>query len=150
MKLVVSATVLFALLGLGALRSGGEDPKAPGPEKEKKVRRLLEVSNAGGLGKQVLGQMLDAFASQPGLPSGFIPKFKEVAKPDELVDLCVPVYTKHLDQADIEAAIAFYESPAGTRFVEKQPLILKECMQLGQKWGQETALKTLQALQEAK
>ena len=146
--LVVLAITLFALFGLGALGSMGED-KASDTEKEKKARRLLEVSNAGGLGKQVLNQMLDAFKSQPGLPEGFIAKFKEVARPEELVNLCVPVYTKHLDQADLEAAIAFYESPAGMRFVEKQGLILKECMQLGQKWGQETALKALQSLDEA-
>jgi hypothetical protein len=143
--IILSSLVVLALLGRVPIGSG-EEAKPSTTAKEKKVRRLLEVSNAGGLGKQVMGQMLDAFENQPGLPAGFIPKFKEVARPGELVDLCIPVYMKHLDEADIESAIAYYETPAARRFVEKQSLIVKECMQLGQKWGQDTAIKVLRSL----
>ena len=116
--------------------------------KEQKVRKLLEVTGAAGSGKQVMDAMLDAFSKSPNLPEGFIEKFKEVAKPEALVEIVVPIYMKHLDEETIDAGIAFYESPAGKKFVKAQPGLLKESMEAGQKWGAEAAQKTLQALEK--
>lgn len=50
--------------------------------------------------------------------------------------MIVPVYEKHLSDADIDALTAFYSSPAGRRFVAKQPLILADTMKAGEEWGE--------------
>jgi len=129
-------------------------PVAAAPEgqeksvKEQKIRKLLEITGASSSGKQIMDAMLDAFSKSPNLPEGFIEKFKETANPDGLIEIIVPIYLKNLDEDSIDGAIAFYESPAGKKFVKAQPVLIKESMEAGQKWGAEAAQKTLKALEK--
>jgi hypothetical protein len=124
------------------------DPDAAAKAKEKKVRRLLDVSGAGDIGKQVMDSMMDAFAKRSDLPKGFVEKFKEMADVDSLVDLIVPIYQKHLTEADVDAIVTFYESEAGRSLAKAQPAIVLESQKAGEKWGMKMALKVLQELQE--
>lgn len=129
-------------------------PSAPAPKppatkrtKEQSVRRLLEVTGAAKMGDQVFSGMLDHFKKMPNLPQGFIETFRKRANTNELLEMIVPVYMNHLDQSTMEAAITFYESPEGIKLITKQPLLVQESMQIGQKWGQDLALKVMQELQ---
>ena len=54
---------------------------------------------------------------------------------EDLVDLLVPVYSKYLDQNDLEKIINFYQTPAGKKLAGSTPLIMQESMQIGQQWG---------------
>lgn len=108
-----------------------------------KIHELMRVSGAGDLGKQVMDQMLDAFRGMPNLPEGFLEKFRKSVDVQELVDLIVPVYRTHLDEATLDAVLAFAATPEGKKFYAAQPAILKESMAIGQKWGQEVAMKVL-------
>ncbi len=54
---------------------------------------------------------------------------------NDLVDMLVPVYEKHMTQEDLEGLITFYKSKVGKKFAEKTPLITAESMQVGQQWG---------------
>jgi hypothetical protein len=123
-------------------------PSATQDAKEAKVRKLMELTGAGDLGKQTMDAMLDQFQKNQELPRGFVEKFKATAKPQDLVNLIIPIYMKHLDEATIDAAIAFHESEAGRKLTKSQGAIMKESMDAGAKWGQETALKVLQELQK--
>jgi len=111
-----------------------------------KVRKALELSGSAKQGKAVMDQMLAQFASIPGLPPGFLEKFSEMVKPSDLTELTVPIWKKHLTEQDLNGLIAFYTSPAGKSFLEAQPAIQQESMVVGQKWGQEMAMKVLQEL----
>ena len=124
-----------------------QDP-APKSAKDKKIRKLLEITGAAASGKQVMDAMLDHFSKSAELPDGFIEKFKETANPESLIELIVPIYMKHLDEETLDGAIAFFESPAGKTFIKVQPKILKESMEAGQRWGAEAAQKTLKALEK--
>jgi len=115
-------------------------------DKEAKVRKLLELTGAGDMGKQVADAMMDQFATMPNLPPGFAEKFKQLAQPSQLVDLIVPIYMKHLDAPTLDAAIAFYSSPAGRTLASKQSVLVQESMQAGQQWGQNLAMQVLQGL----
>jgi hypothetical protein len=143
---------IVAVLGLSFAFPAAAAPAAqePAPQslKEKKIRKLLEVTGAAAMGKQVMDTMLDHFSKSVDLPEGFIEKFKETANPGSLVELIVPIYVKHLDEETLDGTIAFFESPAGRKFVKAQPLIMKESMEAGQKWGAEAAQKTLKALEK--
>ena len=44
----------------------------------------------------------------------------------------VRIYRETLTQEDVDGLIAFYQSPAGTAFIEKMPLITQKTMQLMQ------------------
>jgi hypothetical protein len=55
---------------------------------------------------------------------------------------------KHLQEEDLDAAIAFHESPAGKRFLAAQPQVLEEAKAVGEKWGVKLAEQTLRELAE--
>lgn len=123
-----------------------------GPEvrwrKERKVRRLMELTGAEDAGKQMLEMMTEQFAHMPHIPKGFMEKFRELAERQSMVDMLVPVYMKHLNEEDLDAAIAFHESPAGKRFLAAQPQVMQEAKEVGEKWGVRLAEQTLRELAE--
>jgi hypothetical protein len=123
-----------------------QDPKAGAAAKEAKVRELLEVTGAAQMGKQAMEQMMQAFDSMPNLPEGFAAKFLELAKPEQLVELIVPIYMKHVDTNDLDTLLAFFRTPSGKRWIQAQSPIMKESMEAGQKWGQELAMKVMEEL----
>lgn len=113
---------------------------------EQLARKLLEVTGAGELGKQVADQMLETFRKMPSLPPGFIDRFKQNLRTESLVDLIVPIYMKHLDRETTIAAIRFYDSAPGRRIVKTLPSVTAESMEAGKAWGAELARKTLNDL----
>lgn len=142
--LIMFATLLFAL---PAAAQEARSEAAATAAKEKKVRTLLELSGASSQGRQVMDAMLAQFEQMPELPKGFITEFKRVAKPADLVELIVPIYSKHLTEGDVDALIAFYKSPAGQRFVAAQPEITSESMEAGRRWGEGVARQVIQTLE---
>ena len=150
MKMRTTAVAALALALALPLTAAPSVTRSPQDEKEKKVRKLLEVTGAAATGKQVLDSMMDQFAKLPDLPPGFVDKFKEIADGKQRFDLIVPIYLKHLDEETIDAGIAYYESPAGKKFLKAQPAIVQESMAAGQKWGGELAQKALKALEKDK
>ena len=123
--------------------------RADDAEKTKLARELMALTGSADLGKQMMDGMADQFRSQPGIPEGFIDKFLELAKPEGLVDMVVPLYVKTFDAETLQAAVDFYKTPAGKNLVAGLPQITQESMVLGQQWGMELAQKTQAALNAA-
>jgi len=48
---------------------------------------------------------------------------------DAILDDMIPIYQKHLNQADVDAMIAFYSSPTGKKLMQQLPQITQEAMQ---------------------
>jgi hypothetical protein len=48
---------------------------------------------------------------------------------DEMIDLMIPVYQKHLTKADVDAMVAFYSTPTGQKLIRDMPAIMQEAMQ---------------------
>jgi hypothetical protein len=113
---------------------------------EQLTRKLLEVTGAADLGKQVADGMMDSFGKMSSLPPGFIDRFKQNFQTDSLADLIVPIYMKHYDRDTIIAAIRFYGSAPGQRLVKALPAVTAESMEAGKTWGAELARKTLKDL----
>ncbi|WP_309891546.1 DUF2059 domain-containing protein [Archangium sp.] len=155
---------LLAVLSVGCAHTGASTPaseprasessatRSAGPDsperKERKVRELMALSGAEETGKQMLVTMTSHFEQMPSVPPGFVEKFLQLAAEESLVDMLVPVYMRHFTEEDLDAAIAFHESPAGRRFIAAQPLVLQESMKLGEQWGVQLAEKALRALAE--
>jgi len=129
-------------------------PKVFGPEaqatqrKQEKVRRLMAATGAEASGRMMLDMMTRHFEQMSNLPPRFMEKFREVAEEESMVDMLVPVYMKHFTEEDLDAALAFHESPAGKRFLAAQPLVMQEAKEVGEQWGVRLAEKTLRALKE--
>ena len=128
-------------------------PASAGPKvspKEQKIRKLLELTGGEDLAKQVLDHTMAQFRQMPNLPPGFADKFHELAKKEDIVSMYVPIYMRHLEEKDVDAAIRFFSSPAGRSFVKAQPAIVQESMAAGQKWGETLARRAMAELEAEK
>src|SRR5262245_29533232 len=131
---------LWTLLVIGCAAASPQTPVvSPGPTSnaapappddglaklsiEQLTRKLLEVTGAADLGKQVADRMIETFGRTSSLPPGFVDRFKQNLQTDSLADLIVPIYMKHFDRETIIAAIRFYGSPPGQRIVKTLPVV---------------------------
>ena len=145
--------VLVALaLALTAPFSFAQNADAPTRDE---VLKLMEVLGArktmktamGGMGDVMARTMLDemrkkvpnATPEQEKLMSEFVNGMRQdilsVMNQDEMMELIVPVYQKHLTQQEVKMVTEFYSSPAGQAFVQKIPLVMNEAMQVGADYG---------------
>jgi hypothetical protein len=68
-----------------------------------------------------------------------IPRFQQ--RKYELIDQIAALYAAEMSLDDLNAVIAFYKSAVGMRFADVQPKIMRESMQLGQRWGERLGLE---------
>ena len=114
------------------------------------VKRLLEVS---GTEARLRGLMSELFASQiasmkrlrPDIPVEFWDEFQirfvQQFRPDELIDLVIPIYEKHFTSDDIKQMTEFYESPVGRKYVSESVAMQAESMAAGREWGRNLGQK---------
>ena len=144
-----AACLLPLFLGTAAVQDAAPAlPQEQKSSKEIKVRELLELTGAAKMGKQMMDQMMTQFRRMPGLPEGFAEKFMEAAKPEDLVELIVPIYLKHVEERDLDATLEFFRTDSGKRWLAAQPAILQESVKVGQAWGQKLAMKVLAELRK--
>jgi hypothetical protein len=109
----------------------------------------MQTTGAMEMGSQLSGalfaQLKPAF---PQVPSTVWQELaKELADVRGLTELLIPIYDRHYSLEDLQALIAFYETPLGRRVVSATPLIAQESMVVGQRWGQLQAQKVIERLQ---
>ncbi len=117
--------------------------------KQQDIKKLMDMTGSGGLGKQVMEQMTGSYKSiMPNVPDHVWNDLLSEFNPNELVAMLIPVYDKHFTHADIKALIAFYESPIGQKYIKTLPMISAESMLLGQKWGEDFAKRFVKKMAE--
>src|SRR5512138_3725849 len=141
-KVLAASAALFLLASPALAAPAGGTDKA----RHDDIRKLPTLTGASQLGGQTAQQMMVALRPLiPSAPESFWKEFGARLNPDELVEMVVPIYAKHLSPQDVKDLIAFYESPAGKHLTAAQPLILQESMAAGQAWGQKIAQELVQA-----
>jgi hypothetical protein len=60
------------------------------------------------------------------------PEFDKQA--DEMADVAAQIYVKLMSEADLKAAVGFFESPAGKQYVATQPAFLTDLVTAMQGW----------------
>ena len=114
------------------------------------LSKMMEVSGQKATFKASISKMVDLIKQQKSeVPAETWTEFEQAflsASHEELVTMLVPVYQKHLSEADLKNVIAFYQSPAGRKFAEKTPIITTECMQVGQQWGMKIAQQFMEKI----
>ena len=102
------------------------------------LKKMFEVSGSEEVYKSVIRQMFVLLKQRPDVPAevwdGLEQEFMKTSM-DDLVTMLIPVYEKHLTQGDLEMMIEFYQTPVGSKFAQKSPMIMQESMQIGQQWG---------------
>jgi len=108
------------------------------------VKDLLNKTGSGQMGVQAMQQMLPALKKMvPDAPEKFWQDFMAEVSPNDLVNMVIPIYQKHLTQKEIHDINAFYDTPAGKKLIRVQPYIVQESMAAGQIWGQNIAQKVI-------
>ena len=142
MSKVLSIALLMGLVFCSPTLVRADEPSSP--EKDKDIKTLLELSGAAKMEEQVFNAVMAQMRKMhPEIPAEFWEEFSFSKEVDynEVMTQMVPVYSKHFTAAEIKDLIKFYESPIGKKLVKEQPEMIREAMQIGQKWGNELGLK---------
>jgi Uncharacterized protein conserved in bacteria (DUF2059) len=91
------------LLGLARAEESAEEARA------RKVRELLDLSGEVG---HVMGSTFTRGGASAQRHLLLLPNPREA-----YLDVTVPIYGKHLDDETLDAALAFFRSPAGRKYV---------------------------------
>jgi uncharacterized protein len=117
------------------------------PATEKTARELMELTNAGALGAQVMQAMLPQMAAAvPQVPKSFWDEFAKEIDVNELVELVIPLYQKHFTEPELQELVRFYKTPTGQKVIRTLPLVTQESMLAGQQWGQQIAQRAVAKL----
>ncbi len=118
------------------------------------LAKLMTISGATKTSALVIDQMFSIFRKQQSnVPEAFWTEARaemNIMASDDFINMLVPVYQKHLTEAELKAVIAFYETPAGKKYAGEIPLITQESMVVGQEWGKAIGEKIISKLREKK
>lgn len=141
-------SIIFSFLLLTSFLSFGQDS----PTYRETLRKMMEVSGSEATYKAAISQMVTMFKQQKSsVPNEFWNEFEQAATKnvsEDLLNMLLPVYQRHLAETEIKDIIRFYQSPAGKKFAEKSPLIMQESMQIGQQWGMKIGQELEKKLKE--
>jgi hypothetical protein len=136
----LTVLVLALTLGTGAV--------AVEPAKERSIRELLDLTEAGRLGTQAVAQAIPGMKkAMPQLPDEFWERFRAKVTEDTFETLMVPIYDKHFTHKDIKGLLKFYRSPVGQKAIAVMPAVLKESSEAGEVWGGQLGLEIVQEMQ---
>jgi hypothetical protein len=118
----------------------------------KQIMSMMSESTERAMGqgiREAIAQVPDAQQLTPeqqeqlrGIMEKYMNKATTLYTADELIADATPVYQHHMTRSDIDAYIAFYSSAPGQRFLDAQPVIMKEYMPIVMAKAQERS-KTL-------
>ena len=106
--------------------------------KARVIRQLITKARLADQALQAIEQQMPLQrASNPRVPDVFWDRFLEQARArrGELEDAYVALYDRNFTTAELKELLAFYDSPIGKRFLEVQPVLMREGIALGQAWG---------------
>lgn len=143
--LTISLLALASLLPVvaHALRPdrGGEETAVV--REERKVRRLLDAMNQRAILERSTLVSTESF-QRMGLPDTFTREFVAAFDYDHVLAMTARVYVEELDEATVDALIAFHESDPGLAFAGAMPEITARLIRLGQDYGEELASRVLE------
>ncbi|MGH6948634.1 MAG: DUF2059 domain-containing protein [Kiloniellales bacterium] len=118
------------------------------------AKRALELSGTAAIATQMMdqinGQMtqLITMANPDKGPlvteiveNMLMPEFHE--QMPVWLDSMAQLFARSYSNDELDAMVAFYESPAGKSILKKQPQVMAQAGQLGQAWGQQVAREAL-------
>ena len=146
MRRTVAVVCLLSVLTLA--RSAGL-AQTPNDEFNGDIRRLLYLLDTDRIASQMIGQFVEQWkTAYPDVPAEFWERLGSEFKSEEIIDLAVPVYARHLSHRDIVVLLNFFESPVGRNFVRAQGPIQEELYSAGQIWGVNVLIRFVEKLKQ--
>jgi uncharacterized protein len=136
--LVVLACLLFAST------SFAQQSDANAPASKADIQRYLDAMHTRDLMKSMMEVMTvqmrrivhEQTQKQRNLPADAEERLNKSTADmlkafpyDELIDVMIPVYQKHLTKSDVDALVAFYSGPTGQKMLTEMPAMAAESMQ---------------------
>ena len=145
-----AVAILLGGLLLGAAPAFGQDadPEPPQDHTTEQIRKLIRHSGASDLGLQLLSiveqQIIAALLDKdPKLSPEAGPIVHETVGEvlggdiSGLITRMIPAYAAAFSPEEIDALVAFYESPAGSKLRAQTPTLMRASMGQGQNWVNE-------------
>jgi hypothetical protein len=117
------------------------------PEKRADIERLLGMTGALALGKQMANAVVTHLtqslkAARPDIPQKVInvlPAEVSAVFDENIGSLqedIIPIYHKYFTAGEVKELIRFYSTDVGQKAIKVMPLLMQEGMTAGQRWGQ--------------
>jgi len=127
------------------------------PAKAAAVKQLMQLTGAGKLGEEYMDlittrvrQVMASAIPQPDRLQQFMDAFTKNlttrVTAAQVDDAEIPIYAEHLSLEDIQALVAFYQTPAGQHVIKALPLIVQEAQSTGANMVQPAAVETLKSM----
>ncbi|WP_086686336.1 DUF2059 domain-containing protein [Nostoc sp. T09] len=121
---------------------------AQDPDKINNIKKLLEITGARNLSRQVINQMFVALKGEyPQVPQKFWDTFLAELKPEEMINDFIPIYNKYFTNDEIKQIIAFYQTPLGQKTLTVLPQLSRESAAIGIRYGKEAAARAIKKLE---
>jgi uncharacterized protein len=122
----------------------GPGSTAPSPSQLAAARTLVTASGLSRSFTIIIPQFMDQIAqsltqTRPEIAKDLNAVLTQL-KPefdrqgDEMINIAAQIYAKQMSEQDLKSADAFFESPAGKKYVETQPTFLTEVITAMQGW----------------
>jgi uncharacterized protein len=148
--------VFAVFFAVSPLRAQTPPTLPPPPENLAAARELIQVMKATDQFKVLLPTIMQALKpafvqGRPEMEKDFdaiLPAVNEVAarRVSELAEALAVIYASNFSVAQIHDIAAFYRSPTGQKFLERQPVIAQESLVAGQKWAQALSFELREAI----
>jgi len=126
-------------------QSGDELPE----ELRDDIRELLRLTDAERMTAQMIEYLVQEWQDQyPDMPGEFWVKFGQEFRPEEFIELAIPVYARYLSHADIVVLLNFFHSPVGRTYVAAQGPIQQDLVQVGEVWSREVAARFVDRMKQ--
>ncbi len=116
------------------------------------LKEMMDAAGSSEAYKVAIVQTLKMLKSQKSdVPEAYWQELETVfikSAQEDLFNMLLPVYQKHITEAELKDITKFYHTPTGKKFAEKTPLILQDSMAAGQEWGKKLGEELVKKLQE--
>ena len=148
---LILAVAAAVVISMGAYPSAiAQQDNEIDPAFRADIIRMLELTVSEQMAETVFQQVKSTL--QPLMPEAgdeFWDQMKAEIDTGALNNRLAPVYARHLTHEDVQGVVAFYESPAGQRYLAAYPSIFTESMQVAGQWSQEVYERVQRHIEEA-
>lgn len=151
---IVLAAFVLILATLACCQTAPASSSAakPNAEKAAKIQELLVLTDAAGMAASALksqaGSIKKMLPLPPAAQDDFEKELLAAVNINELTNLLIPIYERHVSEEDLDHLLAFYRSPPGKRFIKALPLITAESREVGEKWGEGLGRKVAEKISD--
>ncbi len=132
---------LFFLSFLFLQTTPKSSPEEVSIEYKAQLKELFIATNLANSFQSSVLETISIYKKQyPKVPASFwesLQKDLTAKSLDDLTNLFAPVYIQHLTAQDLQQVLGFYHSPAGKKYANSTPKIMKETILIGQNWAME-------------